>query len=949
MSTPLLLSAALSLPFVAIIVHNPVVRRLALRSPARRPVEAMLVVLGSMLGTGIVTGSLIVGDTMDRSVRAGAYEQLGPVDVLVAVEGVMAPDELADALAAIEREGERTGAVDGAVAIVAVPAAVRGERNQPRAQLLELDFAAGRELGANPADTGIEGPTPTPGAAVISDDLAERIGAVPGDSITLFVYGVPVELRVDRVVGRRGLAGFWQLDARQQSYNVFVTPGSLAAALGSVQLPASVAPPTTYLAVSSPGSVEGAAERSDDAIATVVTALGDDVSVKPVKRDVLEIADQVAATISDLYLTLGVFTVAAGILLLVNIFVMLADERRSQLGVLRALGMRRSTLVGSFATEGWLYALVSAVLGALVGIQVGRLIAWRAGIVLTSGDELTSLHLVFAYEWGTVLDGFAIGLLISVATVLVTSVRVSRLNVIAAIRDLPTPPRPHLTDLRVWAGMALLGAGSVWTALAVAASEAYGFAAGPMMALTGAGLLMSGPLGMRTATSVAAAGITGWGVVFMPLLAELDMSAGVPIFLVQGLVMCLAGVALLIVHQRALSSWWSRRGSGSVSVRIGLAYPLARVFRTVVTLTMFALVVLTIVYLSSVSAMFGGSVDATTERSSGGWDVIVTSNATDPVDPDLVLTSSSVGAVATASYTFAEFRWNDGQPTTWALTAVGEDFAAAPPTLVDRGEHPDDRSAWRAVVEDPDLVIVDEYFLNVGGPRSMNPEIGDRVELIDPVSGRQHVATITALAPTDFLFSGAFYSAHGASDLLGPRAVANRLWIRSDQPEVVADELGREFVANGADAVVIRDAVEIALAQTTGFFTVMREYVAIGLLVGIAGVGVITVRSVRERRRDVAVLRSLGLDGRSITRAFLLEALFVSLSGAVLGVVVGLVGSWSLTIGELTIMEGTSWVAPWGEVVAMLMLVTVAVTVCTVVPARSAGRIRPAVALRTAE
>lgn len=949
MSAPLLVAVGLSLPFVAVLVRNPVVRRLALRSPARRPVEAMLVVLGSMLGTGIVTGSLIVGDTMDRSVRASAYEQLGPVDVLVAVEGVMAADELASAVAAITRAGEQNGAVDGAVGIVSVPVAVRGERNQPRAQLLELDFAAGRGLGASPSDTGIDGPTPTPGSAVVTDDLARRIDAVPGDVITVFVYGVPVELTVDRVLARRGLAGFWQLDERQQSYNVFVTPGSLAAALGSVELPASVAPPMTYLAVSSPGTVEGAADRSDAAITTIVTALGDDVSVRPVKRDVLEVADRVAASISELYLTLGSFTVAAGILLLVNIFVMLAEERRSQLGVLRALGMRRSTLVGSFATEGWLYALLSAALGALVGIEIGRLIASRAGAVLTSGDELTSLRLVFAYEWRTVLDGFAIGLMISVATVLITSVRVSRLNVIAAIRDLPPPSRRHRVDLRVSAGVALFVAGSAWTALAVVATDAYGFAAGPMIALTGAAVWMSGPLGVRTATSVAAVGIAVWGVVFMPLLAELDMSVGVPIFLVQGLGMCFAGVALLIVHQHALSSWWSRRGSGSLSVRIGLAYPLARVFRTVATLTMFALVVLTIVYLSSVSAMFAGSVDATTQRMSGGWDVIVTSNPTDPVDADLVLASPSVDAVAPTTYTFAEFRWNDEPPVAWALTAVGDEFAAAPPTLVDRGDHADDVSAWRALVSDPDLVIVDEFFLNSGGPRSVNPRIGDRVELIDPVSGRRHLATVTALAPTDFLFSGAFYGSHGASDLLGSRAATNRLWVRSDRPEALADELGRDYVANGADAVVIRDSVEIALVQTTGFFTVMQEYVAIGLLVGIAGVGVITVRSVRERRRDVAVLRSLGLDGRSISVAFLVEALFVSLSGAILGVVVGLVGAWSLTIGDLTIMEGASFVAPWGQVVGVLLLVTTAVTISAVIPARSAGRIRPAVALRIAE
>ena len=42
-------------------------------------------IVGSLLGTAIITGSLIVGDTIDRSIRAGAYDQLGPVDEIVSV------------------------------------------------------------------------------------------------------------------------------------------------------------------------------------------------------------------------------------------------------------------------------------------------------------------------------------------------------------------------------------------------------------------------------------------------------------------------------------------------------------------------------------------------------------------------------------------------------------------------------------------------------------------------------------------------------------------------------------------------------------------------------------------------------------------------------------------------------------------------------------------------
>src|SRR5205807_4350451 len=45
---------------------------------------------------------------------------------------------------------------------------------------------------------------------------------------------------------------------------------------------------------------------------------------------------------------LRMFSVLAGVLLLVNIFVMLAQERKTELGMLQAIGLRRNRLVGSF-------------------------------------------------------------------------------------------------------------------------------------------------------------------------------------------------------------------------------------------------------------------------------------------------------------------------------------------------------------------------------------------------------------------------------------------------------------------------------------------------------------------------------------------------------------------------------------------------------------------------
>jgi putative ABC transport system permease protein len=70
------------------------------------------------------------------------------------------------------------------------------------------------------------------------------------------------------------------------------------------------------------------------------------------------------------FTTFGSFSIAAGVLLIFLIFVMLAAERRSELGIARAIGTRRGHLVEMFVFEGAAYDLVAALVGALLGAAV---------------------------------------------------------------------------------------------------------------------------------------------------------------------------------------------------------------------------------------------------------------------------------------------------------------------------------------------------------------------------------------------------------------------------------------------------------------------------------------------------------------------------------------------------------------------------------------------------
>src|SRR5665809_331 len=89
----LLVLSALALLVVSFVaMRRSFLRRLAFRDATRRPGETVLVIAGSLLGTALITGSFIVGDTLDSSIRASATTQLGPVDEVVVTSD---PDEAA--------------------------------------------------------------------------------------------------------------------------------------------------------------------------------------------------------------------------------------------------------------------------------------------------------------------------------------------------------------------------------------------------------------------------------------------------------------------------------------------------------------------------------------------------------------------------------------------------------------------------------------------------------------------------------------------------------------------------------------------------------------------------------------------------------------------------------------------------------------------------------------
>lgn len=940
-------------------VRRPMLRRLALRDALRRRSETMLVIAGSLLGTAIITGSFVVGDTLDSSIRVTATTQLGPVD-----EGISVPDP--ERAAEIERsiEGLDDPRIDGVSSMLRAPAAVFVESGgetlaEPSAQLVEVDFEDARSFGGDPADTGISGAAPGPGEVVITEDLAETLEVSPGDDVEASLYGKSLSLEVTGVLPRLGVAGFWT-GFESVSPNAFVAQGTLAE-LATGDLPPGVQPPVTTVLVSNRGGVEQGAALSDevsDLIRERVLGTVNALRVETLKQDVLDAAEEQGDMFSELFLGIGSFAVIAGVLLLVNIFVMLAEERKSQLGMLRAVGLRRSDLVRSFYVQGGIYSVPSGLLGALLGIGVGYAIVVVAAPIFGGFGDF-SLDLTFSMEPASIVTGFCVGVVISLLTVFGTSLRISRINIIRAIRDLPDPKEERTRTSTLVLGGVGAAAAAAWFASSLPSEEGWaGLLLAPPLFVVALLPLLRRMVARRTAVLAVATTSLGWGIFGNSLLGGKIFDGGdIFVFVLQGVLLNVSGVVLLSQTQENLEGVLHRYAARSLALRLGLAYPLARRVRTALTLGMFSLVVFTMVFIAVLARIFGGQVDDTTRREAGGYDILVDSAASNPPTAEALEAVTGVETAASLDFGVALFGVPDagaeGEPSPWTVTGIDEEFVeGGPPALEERPpRYASDAEAWRAVLTDPGAAIVPEFFLvEGGGPQGGVVEIGDELVVTNPLNGKATTKEVIALSGNDFAFSGAFMSrTRELRELLKGSVSPSRFFVVAEGSEAdarrTAERLQGELVENGVEAVTFRTRVEEFGRVNLQFLRLMQGYLALGLLVGIAGLGVVMVRAVRERRRQIGVLRSLGFLPRMVRRAFLLESGLTAVAGILLGTVLALVTASQL-IANGDFGQGVEFEIPWLDVGVLCAVSLTASLLATAWPARQASRIPPAVALR---
>ncbi len=784
------------------------------------------------------------------------------------------------------------------------------------------------------------------------------------------------------------------------------------------------------------------------------------------KQFVTDVAEVGGIAFGTVFSSFGILSIFAGVLLIFLIFVMMAAERRSELGIARAVGMRRIHLIQMFVTEGLVYDLAAALVGLGLGLLVSYgMIGFLSGLLDNIGQRLASSSLPFRFHFQaaptSLVIAYCLGVIFTFVVVTIASWNVSRLNIIAAIRNLPDTSNGKRLGLwgRAWRGLTLLlllGGGAYLIWLGQSQGQTVAFIGGTLLLIGigwGGGWLSRrwtqrrAELRQRLVYTVIGVGLLAiwavpWSAVLDTDLPWFDQNPGFTLvsFALSGPLIIIGAIMVVMFNADSLAGLFVRLvgGIGPLTpvLKTAVAYPLSNRFRTGMAMLLFAMVITTVTVMSVVIRATEVVTEPSEERTAG-FDIVLSPSLLSFFDPVTDINHEAatrsdfpteqvevLGTVASMGVTARQL-----EPTSSGFSSttmvgrgrgmVGIDAGYAKQAALHYGFQmraegfDSDEEIWEALSERDDVAVVaswwvesppevptedagdssgiDEgeefsrqrrggsqlrgFYLEEGGtlPRVLvelsyqaNQAISGGAFSAGPVqfegsvsssvgadSGTEVVHTVQiigVLEDGETLAEGSMQMNRRVLDILNGEPVRPDNFYAKVAPEADLGEtalaLERALLSSGLNATPLSELFAAGQAVLRGILGLFQGFLALGLVVGIAGLGVISSRTVVERRQQIGVLRAIGYSSGTVALLFVLEANFIALTGILLGGITGLILG-DKTIGQAyDLATQQSFPTPWLTIGVMLAAAWLFSLLTTILPAWQASRIYPAEALR---
>src|SRR6266516_1142237 len=652
---------------------NAIFFKIGMRNIPRRRTHMLLIVFALMLSTTLLSSVLATGDVITAAVQTVAVSNLGNVDETIQSSGSPGffDDRLYFELHNRVRNDPNVAAIGAALIEQGVLVADASSR-QVRSKVTALGVIPGSEQGFGAIQDDI---SKVPyhiadlqtNQVYLNHTLAVLLNAHAGNTIYLYSKRWPGKrytMHVQAIIADGGLVG-------EQPYIVsqVKTFRDIEHRFDDI----------TQIFVSIHGTDTIGFDVSEAIKQTLSQRIPSYLHVNEVKEQGAQFAQLADDIFSRIFSLFALFALAIGLLLIFLIFVLLAAERRAEMGMARAIGVQRRHLVLMFLFEGTVYDLLASFVGLGTGIGIGASLVYFLGPTL----ERFNFPLKLTFQLHSLIIAYCLGVIFTFCSVAISSWLVSRMTVVEAMRDQPERGQHAmslgeiclrlLTSLRhigaqlrnpgrllgqisdtligLVRSLTLLGflpllAGYWLMQQGLESAQIAFFSLGLSLIAVGGGLVIKAVIEFvlrlvwRSPYSQRARSIAGkifaavaglalvayWGLPF-DALANLGLPrfyGGIEIFFLAAFMMVLGAVWVLIANAeliiKPLLVLFSRLLGLYVLARLFSVYPLHRRFRTGLSVVMFSLVVFAMTVMAIITnAMQNNYVDINTQT--GGYDI----------------------------------------------------------------------------------------------------------------------------------------------------------------------------------------------------------------------------------------------------------------------------------------------------------------------------------------
>lgn len=788
--------------------------------------------------------------------------------------------------------------------------------------------------------------------------------------------------------------------------------------------------------------------------------------VDETKSGALKFAENIGSSVTTIFTIFGSFSIIVGLLLIFLVMVLLASARSTEMGMARAIGLKRRHLVQMFIFEGSVYALLAAVIGTALGALVSLALV---GLLKQAQGDIDDFPIYVTFTIKSLWIAFSSGFILTLITVGFSSYRISKLNIVVAIRglseELVKKQKPQFKANLKSLGISLIGPvitilkfkdhkstlnhnilinlikfvtlfvisiflwpfnilKQIFKLLAPINKQGWPliligiyvhriginidngslFSVGVSISILGLGLALRRILelikiqrSINHRISSTFEGLTFllfYGLpfdTFESYTGELNTTPD--IFVLGGVAMVGSSVWLIMNNSDLLLSA-SNKTFGRISglqatFKTAVAYPLASPFRTGLTISMFGLVIFTLVIFAILNGLNNVAAEQPT-RVTGGYDInasvrkefaisldefkqkINESNSLELSQFEVITQSGSIPSIAREKsgkeqqFKPLRIRYVDKS----YLNTTEIKFSYKNPKYAKT-----DEDVWEALSKEDNLAVISSGAIPTDDPFDSNsnrfelaafdveglnkdfwPESNISVELL-PIQGASSPENIEIIAVLDQLVDSLEWER--SAYLITNQSIANQITnnleeynnyniklSQNTKAEDVIPFLETLFIERGLKANDNLKEIEKSLQTGNAFNKLFQGFMGLGLVVGVIAIGVLSIRAVVERRKIVGAMRAIGYRANMVYLSFLLESLYITILGIMLGLGLGTWTAWNIFNSISKEVEGLRFDIPWINLIIIILITLFFALLSSFWPAKQASKIYPAEALR---